>query len=593
MATRAASALTCLAALVMGVAGHAVLNEAFTAYSTRFVLTGHDETRSFHLPVRAPLFLEYELVLRTTDPVRRPVLVTLNDAAVAVPPPGAPFSASRANVPLPFDATREGDNVLRVRLQGAGGGTFELRARVHNYYGIAPDFPRAVVVSDEAVTHRASRMSVAERVLRVLILSGLGALAAWLLPRWPARRSARARSAQVLALLAGPLAAVAFGAGRPLHLWLSAEALAVVVLAPWAAVSVAVWALGHRAAVLAVATMTAVTLVTLEGGLRLVNRARPTFLFYTDSYTRYRGQPGARFFDATFNRGGFNDVDHPLMRPDHVALRVVALGDSFAVGVVPQRDNYLTLLETMSLPSAPVEVINLGVAGTEPRDYLAILVDEGLRYSPDLVLLGFFIGNDFETRAPRPHERSFVATLIRALWRLGRSPGAVGPLGHETSAYDDAAPGMPLDRFMEVQVDRAWIYERGSSRLAEAAGRAAGLLADTRDLARRNGADLLVVLLPDETQVDADLRRRVAQARDTTPEDLDLEQPNRLLTQALRAAGIEVLDLLPAFAAGSARTPLYKPQDSHWNLAGNRLAAEVIFEALEPRLRPSLAGAPR
>ena len=63
----------------------------------------------------------------------------------------------------------------------------------------------------------------------------------------------------------------------------------------------------------------------------------------------------------------------------------------------------------------------MGVSGAQPPDYLAILADEGLAYSPDLVLVNIFIGNDFETRTPRWHERSYLTTLARALWRLGRA----------------------------------------------------------------------------------------------------------------------------------------------------------------------------
>jgi hypothetical protein len=59
---------------------------------------------------------------------------------------------------------------------------------------------------------------------------------------------------------------------------------------------------------------------------------------------------------------------------------------------------------------------------------------------------------------------------------------------------------------------------------------------------------------------------------------MDFDQPNRLLTDALRAAGVRVLDLLPAFRSGAER--LYKPQDTHWNLAGNRLAAATIAASL-------------
>ncbi|MDX6290636.1 MAG: hypothetical protein QOH42_2435, partial [Blastocatellia bacterium] len=36
------------------------------------------------------------------------------------------------------------------------------------------------------------------------------------------------------------------------------------------------------------------------------------------------------------------------------------------------------------------------------------------------------------------------------------------------------------------------------------------------------------------------------------------------------------LDLYDAFSVAASSTVLYKPNDSHWNIAGNKLAAETI-----------------
>jgi len=41
------------------------------------------------------------------------------------------------------------------------------------------------------------------------------------------------------------------------------------------------------------------------------------------------------------------------------------------------------------------------------------------------------------------------------------------------------------------------------------------------------------------------------------------------------------LDLLPSFVAASKTTRLYKPNDTHWNIAGNSFAAELISRHLK------------
>jgi len=88
------------------------------------------------------------------------------------------------------------------------------------------------------------------------------------------------------------------------------------------------------------------------------------------------------------------------------------------------------------------------------------------------------------------------------------------------------------------------------------------------------------VLIPDEMQMNTALQRAALKKLRVTEPEMDFALPNRLLSQALRKAGIPCLDLLEPFRAASSRMRLYKPQDTHWNLAGNKLAAELLAEHL-------------
>ena len=46
-----------------------------------------------------------------------------------------------------------------------------------------------------------------------------------------------------------------------------------------------------------------------------------------------------------------------------------------------------------------VEVLNLGVGGYGTAQQLLTLEEDGLRYRPDLVVLGFFLGNDVQNNS--------------------------------------------------------------------------------------------------------------------------------------------------------------------------------------------------
>jgi hypothetical protein len=89
---------------------------------------------------------------------------------------------------------------------------------------------------------------------------------------------------------------------------------------------------------------------------------------------------------TTNARGLRGSRNYAYEKPEGV-FRIVVLGDSFTFGEeVGDDDAYPHQLEAR-LPG--VEVINLGVHGYGHDQMLLYLKEEGLRYHPDLVLLGF------------------------------------------------------------------------------------------------------------------------------------------------------------------------------------------------------------
>jgi GGDEF domain-containing protein len=562
-------------ALALALPAYLVTNESFRPFEARFQLAGDRAVQTIDLATREPLFLEYELILRAPVDARPTVVVDLNGSRAATIPARRLFATQHDNVLLAFAPVRQGENRLEAAVEGAPGAAFEVRARVHNYYGIAPDFPRVFVVADESVAHATAARPLFWRGVRFLVFY-LASLALLFVVGLAVRRPSGAGAALLLlspSLV--PWLAVIYGIATPLHIWLSGEAAVVSALVGWGLTGLAQWMGRRRRRVIRFAVASVLSLGLLEVALRAFNAVKPSFVFYSDSYDRFRGRAHAPFFDARLNSRGFNDIEHAVARPPNVARRIVAIGDSFALGVVPYRDNYLTLLE--SELGGPVEVINMGVAATTPADYLSILVKEGMTYQPTLVMAGVFVGNDFEIPRRKPHEYSYVATLAHAassLWRAGAPVTA--PAQGGATGYQDDEPSLSRNRFLEIEVERAWIYDAADDRLAAAAARVAGHLREMREIARRGGADFAVVLIPDEAQVDPELRDEVARASGRVVEQLDFERPNRALAAELSRERVRLLDLLPVFRERGREVRLYKPQDTHWNLAGNRLAAEAI-----------------
>jgi hypothetical protein len=91
------------------------------------------------------------------------------------------------------------------------------------------------------------------------------------------------------------------------------------------------------------------------------------------------------------------DREIPYKKPPGV-LRIIGLGDSFTLGYeVDLGDTYLYQLEKdlHEKGATNVEVINLAVSGFGTAEELIMLREEGFKYSPDMVVLGYFT-NDIE-----------------------------------------------------------------------------------------------------------------------------------------------------------------------------------------------------
>src|SRR5215472_4056700 len=94
---------------------------------------------------------------------------------------------------------------------------------------------------------------------------------------------------------------------------------------------------------------------------------------------------------VTTNALGFREPRLPAPKPPGT-VRIVVLGDSFTQGYgVDESDAYPRRLEALLGAwdrSRSYEVINLGVPGSSPPDYLYNLREVGLAYHPDVVVVG-------------------------------------------------------------------------------------------------------------------------------------------------------------------------------------------------------------
>jgi lysophospholipase L1-like esterase len=103
------------------------------------------------------------------------------------------------------------------------------------------------------------------------------------------------------------------------------------------------------------------------------------------------------------NSDGLRDIDHDITKPSNTH-RIVVLGDSIAYGYCTNRENIkindifstkLTKkLNNRKVSKQEFQSINLSVSGYSTQQELGRLIEKGLRYKPDTVLVAYCMNDD-------------------------------------------------------------------------------------------------------------------------------------------------------------------------------------------------------
>ena len=296
------------------------------------------------------------------------------------------------------------------------------------------------------------------------------------------------------------------------------------------------------------AVMALSLVLALVGAEMVVRMMRPQIRerypegLYLPSATRqYRLRPGFRgvfrypeFQTPVRINGQGLRADREYGLPEAGRRRILAVGDSFTMGysVVEER-TWVRLLGPLW------EVLNAGVPGYSTWQELAWLEEEGWAFRPEIVLLGFFLGNDVADNA-RPdlpvelRDGRLIASGVRTAW-------------------------LPLARHSDL-FNLAWRARRGrpagEDRVEAGWQATAGLIDRLARRCRERGVRLIVVIIPERGE----------------------EGRNRRMAALSVRAGVEAVDLTPALRGPG----LYFPQDGHWTEDGNARAAQVVERYLAP-----------
>jgi hypothetical protein len=322
--------------------------------------------------------------------------------------------------------------------------------------------------------------------------------------------------------------------------------------------------------------------------------------------------------EVVINAQGLRGADRDYAAPPGT-LRVLALGDSFVEGyTVPEDQTVTQVLEAkLRASGCPAEVLNAGHAAYSTDQEYLFYRDEGVKYSPQVVLLFFYyndilsntIANYFGSPKPLLEPEGGTMRLTNdpvprpappdpRLAGVRAPPRALkGSVALEW-VRDRLARGAPR-AYNRLAVLRLWeplggdtvekgdqlrVYKRRRQPEIEAAWtRTAEILQALAREARAHGSRFGIVYVPSRMEVsDRDWElTKVSYGLDESVWERGLVA--RRVQAIGQEGGFPVLDLTPALrrVTGPLSGEPYLLYDGHWNARGHRAAAEAVASFLK------------
>jgi hypothetical protein len=312
------------------------------------------------------------------------------------------------------------------------------------------------------------------------------------------------------------------------------------------------------------------------------------------------------------NKFGFNDDDYPLQKTPGI-YRILVVGDSF--GWAGGREgNYTAMLERQldnHYGYHRIDIINAGYPMTQTAEQLVMLKKYGLQYHPDLVILGFFVGNDFIDGNPnrkrivvndlyididrrREHIilgypivfQSRLLLYVKQKYKIFTElrKAASEPrqqLSQEQPGTFAEATFLDLERaeleFFNINSSRKGRFQKNINYILQS-------IAEMDALLKSQNIKFIVAIYPDVFQINKTLLKGIVERFRLRIEDYDLDLAQNILKSFLQSKDISYIDFTDRFRSEGQEKDLYILRDSHWNRSGNQLAADILFETLLKRL---------
>lgn len=332
------------------------------------------------------------------------------------------------------------------------------------------------------------------------------------------------------------------------------------------------------------------SIILLEIALRILAVFPTDSAFYVrDPLIGHRMRPDTYIINSKTNSFGFNDIERAVEKSQG-STRIAFIGDSFVSGIVPRLKNFTFVIQELADRSgANIEVLNMGIAGAGPDNYLALLKNDAVLMKVDLACVVFFVGNDITQSHPDFKTQPWlgaVGEVLRRPYLIGFSQEyfysyrALRATGRMVREWMDSSADATFTKmtYLSIEYQRSVIFKvRQNPYSRRSYSESIKILKWMAKEATKNNMRFFVVIVPDELQINTDLKTSLIKKYNMNMNEYDFEQPQRILTSQLKASGIKVLDLLPLLLEHKSPSSLYANRNTHWNEDGNRFVAEKIW----------------
>ncbi|MCG3199410.1 MAG: SGNH/GDSL hydrolase family protein [Candidatus Omnitrophica bacterium] len=299
----------------------------------------------------------------------------------------------------------------------------------------------------------------------------------------------------------------------------------------------------------------------LESGKNPLNIAQAQF----DPELGWIPLPNSSRPGATVNRLGQRGSEVvPVERTDR-SPRVLLVGDSYTFGAqVNDEETYSSLLAKRYLPEG--EVINLGISGYGPDQAILFYEREGVKYKPDIVVLGFFVHGISRCAAGFKY---YAKPRFELVGEEVQPSGARIPSPTELLAEYRAGSRKIAPRYPYLAEEFLDLFRKATTRKIDETSSVwkitEGMLDRFRERAEAEGTHPFLLIIPYSEILEEKESRSTVVAG--------------LLVNKARASGLACLDLGPIFREKAPREkgPLY---NGHWTARGHEIAAEALHQSL-------------